>query len=91
MDVVDHSLEIGKRGGIRLDIVIGISALSPAVVHVDVLVAESNQCTAHEDIGCILDDGLVDFAAEMVPGVPAHWRHAPQAVIQRQAAAIEQA
>src|SRR5262249_57186606 len=55
----------------------------PAVVDVDVLVPGRLHPRADHDVGGLLDQRLVDVAAERVPVVPAHRRGEGEPVAQR--------
>ena len=49
----------------------------PAVVQIHILVALISESSRDESLNCSLDDGLVNVAVELVPGVPPKGRGEP--------------
>jgi len=70
----------GKLFGVRLDVSIGCSVSLPAIVHVEVAVASIPQAGAHQTTGDLPQHCLVNVAAELVPGTPAHRRSLAYAI-----------
>ena len=56
--------------------------LMPAVIKVDVLVAEILQTNLNELVDRFLNQLFIDRAAELIPGVPAHLGHETKAIIE---------
>jgi hypothetical protein len=64
----------GKPFGVRLDVSVRRPVSLPAIVHVEVAVASIPQAAAHQATGHFPQHCLVNVAAELVPGTPAHHR-----------------
>ena len=75
MHVVSERLHArGKLFGVRLDVPVRRPVSLPAIVHVEVAVASTPQAAAHQTTGHFPQHCLVNVAAELVPGTPAHRR-----------------
>ena len=84
VDVVGESLHARGEGlGVfNDDVSVVITVNLPAVIEVEVLVAELEESLLDHDISSILGELLGNVAAELVPGVETHLRLEAQAVVE---------
>ncbi|KAG6556476.1 hypothetical protein Mapa_002421 [Marchantia paleacea] len=84
MDVIGEGFDPGGEGRSPRNEVAMLIALElgPAVVDVDVIVAEVGEAREDQSAGCLEDDVLVDEAVEEIPAVPAHLGRLAQPIVQ---------
>ena len=86
MGVVGEGLDAGgKARGIRQDVALGVARDLPAIVDDDVGVPGGAHAVGGHGARGLEDDPLVDVAAEVAPGIPAHGRRSGETVIDGQA------
>jgi len=81
MNILNHFGKVRKGCRVWYYSPIRISALCPAVIHIDVLVPDLDKLQGNKSICDFLYDRLVDIAAEVVPRIPAHLRSSPQPIV----------